>query len=206
MENPLWIDRKNPYLSENEAYKFGLSILDLFHESMERFPKRVVIHKRTPFQPTEINGLRKSLAMGGVTEIDLISITEEANIKAVSQIANSYGINTDGYPLKRGVCIQISNQEILLWTHGSVPSVQQGRLYYAGGRAIPSPLRIKRCYGSTDIETIASEVLSFTKMDWNTFNFYSKIPATVSTSNVVAQVGRLLTHYPNSTFDYRFFI
>lgn len=152
VENPLWIDRKNPYLSENEAYKFGLSILDLFHESMERFPKRVVIHKRTPFQPTEINGLRKSLAMGGVTEIDLISITEEANIKAVSQIANSYGIYTDGYPLKRGVCIQISNQEILLWTHGSVPSVQQGRLYYAGGRAIPSPLRIKRCYGSTDIE------------------------------------------------------
>ncbi len=112
VENPLWIDRKNPYLSENEAYKFGLSILDLFHESMERFPKRVVIHKRTPFQPTEINGLRKSLAMGGVTEIDLISITEEANIKAVSQIANSYGIYTDGYPLKRGVCIQISNQEI----------------------------------------------------------------------------------------------
>lgn len=206
VDNPLWIDRKNPYLTETESYKFGLSILDLFYESMERFPKRVVIHKRTPFQPSEINGLKKSLAAGGVQEIDLISITEETNIKAISQIANAYGISTDNYPLKRGTCIQISNDEILLWTHGAVPSVQQGRLYYAGGRAIPSPLRIKRCYGTIDIETIALEVLSFTKMDWNTFNFYSKMPATVSTSNVVAQVGRLLSHYTNSTFDYRFFI
>ena len=32
----------------------------------------------------------------------------------------------------------------------------------------------------------------------------TSIPATVSTSSVVAQVGRLLNHYPNSTFDYRF--
>lgn len=206
IENPLWIDRRNPYLSEVEAYKFGLSILDLFHESMERFPKRVVIHKRTIFQPTEIEGLRKAFVTGGVKEIDLISITEETNIKAVSQIASSYGIYTDSYPLKRGTCIQISNEEFLLWTHGVVPSVQSGRSYYAGGRAIPSPLKIQRCYGASDIETIATEILSFTKMDWNTFNFYSKIPATISTSNVVAQVGRLLTHYPNSTFDYRFFI
>lgn len=206
IDNPLWIDRKNPYLSESEAYKFGLSILDLFHESMERFPKRVVIHKRTVFQPSEINGLRKALATGGVKVIDLISITEETNIKAISQIANGFGISTDNYPLKRGTCVQTSNDEIILWTHGAVPSVQAGRSYYAGGRAIPAPLKIRRCYGSTDIETIAFEVLSFTKMDWNTFNFYSKIPATVSTSNVVAQVGRLLNHYPNSTFDYRFFI
>lgn len=206
IDNPMWIDRKNPYLSETEAYKFGLSILDLFHESMERFPKRVAIHKRTIFQPSEISGLCKSLATGGVKEIDLISITEETNIKAVSQIAHTYGISTDKYPLKRGTCIQVSENEILLWTHGTVPSVQTGRLYYAGGRAIPSPLKITRCYGSTSIEIISSEILAFTKMDWNTFNFYSKIPATVSTSNVVAQVGRLLSHYSNSTFDYRFFI
>lgn len=141
IDNPLWIDRKNPYLSETEAYKFGLSILDLFHESMERFPQRVVIHKRTIFQPSEINGLRKSLATGSVREIDLISITEETNLKAVSQIASAYGISTDKYPLKRGTCLQISENEILLWTHGTVPSVQAGRLYYAGGRAIPSPLK-----------------------------------------------------------------
>lgn len=128
------------------------------------------------------------------------------NLKAVSQIASAYGISTDKYPLKRGTCLQISGNEILLWTHGTVPSVQAGRLYYAGGRAIPSPLKITRCYGNTNIEIIASEVLAFTKMDWNTFNFYSNMPATVSTSNVVAQVGRLLSHYSNSTFDYRFFI
>ena len=41
--------KKNPYLSENEAYRIGLNIKELFYRSFSELPKRVVIHKRTPF-------------------------------------------------------------------------------------------------------------------------------------------------------------
>ena len=49
--------KRNPYLSENEAYKLGLNIKELFYNSFSEMPKRVVIHKRTPFKPEEIKGL-----------------------------------------------------------------------------------------------------------------------------------------------------
>ena len=38
---------KKPHLSYDDAYEFGRSILNLFYESMNELPKRVVIHKRT---------------------------------------------------------------------------------------------------------------------------------------------------------------
>ena len=48
--------------------------------------------------------------------------------------------------------------------------------------------------------------LSSTKMNWNSFNLYTKLPATIDTSNTLAQVGNLLRQYNGVTYDYRFFI
>ena len=45
--------KKNPYLSEEEAYRIGLNIKELFYKSFSELPKRVVIHKRTPFLSPE---------------------------------------------------------------------------------------------------------------------------------------------------------
>lgn len=202
VDEPLWLDRKNPYLSERDAYNFGLNIIELYRNSMEKIPNRVVIHKRTPFLETEIKGITSALHGAGIANIDLISITEEYNIRGLA--LNSFGY--DNYPIKRGTCIPISDYEALLWVHGVLPSVQQGKLYFAGGRAIPAPLKISRYYGTSDLCTIASEILGLTKMDWNSFNFYSKLPATIQSSNVVAQVGELISHLDGETFDYKYFM
>ena len=43
-------------------------------------------------------------------------------------------------------------------------------------------------------------------MNWNSFNFYTKFPATIDTSNTLAQVGNLLGYYEGKTYDYRYFI
>lgn len=45
-----------------------------------------------------------------------------------------------------------------------------------------------------------------TKMNWNSFNLYTKLPATIDTSNTLAQVGNLLHQYNGATYDYRYFI
>lgn len=42
--------KKNPFLSENEAFRLGLNIKELFYKSFTELPKRVVVHKRTPFK------------------------------------------------------------------------------------------------------------------------------------------------------------
>lgn len=206
IDNPILDRKNNPYLSYNEAYKLGISIQELFVKSMDRMPKRVVIHKRTPFKNDEIRGLTDALSHAGITNVDLISITIEDNIKCIDQYIRGDQILNAFFPVMRGICFPISQFDFLLWTHGTIDSVRPNRVYYPGGRGIPSPLRVTKYHGKGSLQTIAKEILGFTKMNWNSFDFYTKFPATIDTSNTLAQVGNLLGHYEGRTYDYRYFI
>ena len=206
VEHPQFDKKKNPYLNFEEAYKFGMDILALFQDAMEKLPQRVVVHKRTPFKNDEIKGITNALKQAGISEIDLITITQEYDLKFIAEKIMYGQFLEDGYPVDRGTCIKLSSRNALLWTHGVVPSIQSNRRYYQGGRCIPAPLKITKYYGHGDLETIAKEILGFTKMNWNSFNLYTKLPATIDTSNTLAQVGNLLRQYNGVTYDYRFFI
>lgn len=204
IDNPIIDKKNNPYLSRDEAYKLGLNIVELFRESMYKAPKRVVIHKRTIFKQEEIDGLVAALSPH-VDNIELLTIEEEKDFKLMPGYMGN-PISPEGYPIERGTCLVIDENKALIWTHGVVDSVHPGKSFYQGGKGIPMPLRITRYYGNSDIEDIASEILSFTKINWNSFYFYSKMPATIDTSNIVAKVGSLLQHFNGNTFDYKYFI
>ena len=199
-------DRKdNPYLSEDEAYRLGLTIKDLFHNSFSETPKRVVIHKRTPFRNEEIKGLVESLSSAGIKSIDLIEITYEDDLKCFA--LNSDHSNVDGYPVHRGMCFSITENTMYLYTHGIAPSVRNPKFkYFQGGKTVPLPLKVVRHYGSSDMAQIATEILGLSKMNWNSFNLYSKLPCTIESSNEIARVGWLLSHCEGSLYDYRYFM
>ena len=69
-------------------------------------PKRVVIHKRTPFKEEEIAGLTKCLGSAGIKDIDLIEITYDENFKCFEY--NKY-LQADLFPVKRGCCFAIND-------------------------------------------------------------------------------------------------
>lgn len=206
IDNPILDRKNNPYLTYNEAYKLGVNIQNLFIQSMDKLPKRVVIHKRTPFLEDEIKGITEALAQANITNVDLITITIEKNIRCLDQFFYNGQAKNSNFPLHRGTCMKLSDTECLLWTHGVVDSIKAGRNYYSGGKGIPSPLRISKFYGAGSMKTICNEILGFTKMNWNSFNFYTKLPATIDTSNTLAQVGNMLDNYNGITYDYRYFI
>lgn len=207
VENPVFDHKKNPYLSYDEAFKLGVSIRELFMQSMNELPKRVVVHKRTPFKQDEIKGITDALKRAGIDDVDLVEINIEDNFRFMAQKISSGNMETDGFPLSRGTCIQIAPHQALLWTHGIVPSVRnENYRYYAGGRSIPAPLKIVKHYGKGDLYTIVNEILGFTKMNWNSFNLYTKMPATLDSSSILARVGKLLSKYEGKTYDYRYFI
>ena len=207
VENPVFDRKKNPYLSYDEAFKLGVSIRELFMKSMNELPKRVVVHKRTPFKQEEIKGITDALKRAGIDDVDLIEINIEDSFRFLAQKIYNGNMDTDGFPLSRGTCIQITPYQTLLWTHGIVPSVRNSNYrYYAGGRSIPAPLKIVKHYGKGDLFTIANEILGFTKMNWNSFNLYTKLPATLDSSSILARVGKLLSKYEGKTYDYRYFI
>ena len=200
--------RKKPHLCYDDAYEFGKSIVNLFYESMNELPKRVVIHKRTFFTDEEKQGIIDSISDSNKIEsIDLIEINFENNIKyASSKICNGK-VDIDGFSVSRGTCIHLNSKEALLWAHGVIPSVINPKWnFYPGGRYIPKPLRIIKHHGTGSLEQIANEILGLTKMNWNSLNMYSQLPATISSSNDIARIGKLIGANSKHEYDYRYFI
>jgi argonaute-like protein implicated in RNA metabolism and viral defense len=160
--------QKNPYLSYKDAFQFGVSIRELFYQSLDKLPERVVIHKRTKFTPDEINGIKASLNMAGIKKIDLVEINFEADARFLAIKVYQNNLQADGFPVSRGICIVTNKHTALLWTHGIVPSVRQANYkFYLGGRNIPAPVKITKHYGESNINVIATEILGLTKMNWN---------------------------------------
>ena len=199
---------KKPHLCYDDAYEFGRNIINLFYESMNELPKRVAVHKRTFFTEEEKQGILDSLYDNNKIEsIDLVEINFENGIRYVASKIQNGKTQIDGFSVSRCTCVQLSRKEALLWAHGVVPSVKNPRYnFYPGGRYIPKPLRIIKHYGKGSLEQIANEILGLTKMNWNSLNMYSQLPATISSSNDIARIGKLIEHKGKIEYDYRYFI
>ena len=134
-----------------------------------------------------------------------IEISYEDDLKCFA--LNSDHSNVDGFPVRRGMCFPITENTMYLYTHGIAPSVRNPNFkYFQGGKTVPLPLKVVRHYGSSDMAQIATEILGLSKMNWNSFNLYSKLPCTIESSNEIARVGWLLSHCEGSLYDYRYFM
>jgi hypothetical protein len=203
LENPI-VRRGNPFMSKDDARRTGESVRELFFQSIGNLPKRVVIHKRTPFNRDEQEGLLEGLS--GIEVVDMLEINLDPSLRYVASYINNGQVKGDGFPVRRGTAIVLDNRRALLWVHGTAAAVSPGRKYYMGGSRIPAPLIVTRYHGTTAFLTLAKEILGLSKMNWNTFDLYNKIPATIASSNDIAKIGVLLERFGDLSYDYRLFI
>lgn len=211
IENPIMRNR-NPHMSYDDARQFAESIRQLFFESQSRLPPRVVVHKQTPFLDNEKKGLLDGLA--GIGAIDLLEIQVDSALRYVSSVQKTKIVDSkqvkyfddDNFPVRRGTVVKIDDRRALVWCHGVTDSVKNGWKYFQGKRHIPSPLIVKRHAGTTDLETIAFELLGLSKMDWNSADMYSKLPATIDSSRQIARIGAKLQRFGPVSYDYRLFM
>jgi len=204
IENPVF-RHKNAFMSYDDARRVGETIRQLFWESQFRLPGRVVIHKQTPFMNDERRGLQAGLS--GVKQIDLLEIHVDNALRYLSSIPQKGGtFKEDGYPVKRGTLLKLDRDSALLWVHGVSRAINSNLNYYMGKRRIPAPLVIHRHSGSSDLTMIGDEILGLSKMNWNSFDLYTKLPATVETSKQIAKIGALLERFGSGSYDYRLFM
>lgn len=200
-----YIKHDNPYLSYNDAFRFGNSIRQMFYQSLGSIPKRVVVHKRTYYSKDEIRGIMD--ALNDVEIVDLIEINYEENLRYVSSSIKNGKPVLDGYPIRRGTTVLLDSTTALLWNHGRIPSVKNSDYnFYLGGRRIPAPLNIKKHYGSSTLDIIINDILGLSKMHWNTLDYYTQLPVTIRASNEIAKIASNLSRFDNRTYDYRYFI
>lgn len=204
IENPI-MKRHNPHMSYDDARRLGETIRQLFFESQSKLPRRVVIHKQTPYLKEEKRGLLESLE--GVEVVDLLEINIVSGLRYVSSVIKGPGkFDEDNYPIRRGTLLHLGGKMAMLYCHGVTPAVNPRLKYFQGKRHIPAPLMIKRHAGFTDLEIIANEILGLSKMDWNSADLYSKLPATILSSRQIARIGPLLNRFSHISFDYRLFM
>jgi len=204
IEDPI-IRGGNPFMSKDDARRVGETIRELFYDTRMKLPSRVVLHKRTPFRKEEREGLLDGL--GGVDQIDMLEIQIDHALRYVaSQTQRNGTIDEDNYPVRRGTVVHLDTYTALLWVHGVTDAVNPKLKYFQGKRRIPAPLTIRRHVGQTDLRQICDEILGLSKMNWNTFDLYTKDPATLQSSNEIARIGSLLQRFGAASYDYRLFI
>ncbi|MCH4247017.1 MAG: SIR2 family protein [Acinetobacter populi] len=205
IENPI-IHNHNPYMSEEDARRTGEKIRQMFFDAKMQLPRRVVIHKRTAFTEEEQRGFIHGLE--GVEDIELLEINFEDSFRYLSsRLVNNNKLEIDGFPVARGTVIVQSPNTALLWVHGATPSAQNPSFkYFQGKRRIPVPLVIKRYVGQSDISQLTNEILGLSKMNWNTFDYYSRLPVTLESANDIARIGIYFNNFSSMSYDYRLLI
>lgn len=204
VENPIFYGA-NPFMSKDDARRTGETIRQLFFDARFKLPDRVVLHKRTHFTPEEREGLADGLS--GVKYVDMLEIQIDNAIRYVASTLKSDGtLDDDGYPVRCGTAMKLDDFTALLWVHGATTALNPRGKYFQGKRRIPAPLTVRRHAGRTDLRQLAEEILGLSKMNWNTFDLYTKLPATVHSSNEIARIGSLLQRFGASSYDYRLFI
>jgi hypothetical protein len=149
---------KNPYLSYYEMQSVLSRSLEIYQRGyFGRMPKKITVHKNTPFKEEEIIGALDSFPDG--TEVELVQIIRGVNWKGIRFNADRPP-KAFGYPVERGTYIPIEGDEALLWTQGSVRGVNltnAGYNIYKEGalKPTPSPILVRRrsaakCHGRCD--------------------------------------------------------
>ncbi len=111
--------RGNPYLSYNEMLAVMSRSLEIYQSGHSgRAPRKVTVHKNTPFKEEEILGALD--AFNDRTEVELVQVIKSSNWMAVA-----YGMiqKSDFYPLARGTHMPLTRDTAFLWTQGSVKGV-----------------------------------------------------------------------------------
>jgi hypothetical protein len=204
IEDPI-IYGKNAFMSKEDARRTGETIRQLFFDARLKLPERVVLHKRTHFTTKEREGLAEGLS--GVRHLDMLEIQIDNALRYVASVPTSEGsFDDDNFPVRRGTAMKLDDFTALLWVHGATTALHPRFKYFQGKRRIPAPLTIRRHAGHTDLQNISEEILGLSKMNWNTFDLYTKLPATIHSSNQIARIGSLLQRFGTSSYDYRLFI
>lgn len=178
---------KRPYLLPEQAGQIMASLIDGYVRRAGSPPTRIVIHKTSQYQPEEEKGFRES------------ALQRVANIGLVWLRPTGFRLLRRGMtePI-RGTLCRVGADRSFLFTTGYVPWWEE----YPGPH-IPSPIELG---GDADLEARAAEILSLTKMNWNSADGIGRFPITLSFARRVGMIMTELDENTDPNPSYRFYM
>jgi hypothetical protein len=161
-------------LTTQAASELCALAVSAYREDFNQLPSELFIHGRSGFNDEEWEGFLNGAK--GVGHIGAIRIRDAAKLRLYA--------NGHLTPL-RGLAWKQSDRSAALLAHGFVPRTQT----YAGSE-VPVPLGIDVQRGDSCLETVLSDVLSLTKLNYNSCNFGDGSPVTLRFAD---NIGEILT-------------
>ena len=180
---------KSPHLPANLAEQLVREVLEMYKIETKQSPRRVVIHKSSRYTPDERNGFTEALKE--ISEVDLVTVGTSGNFRLFRE---------GEYPPLRGTLMEIGDNHFLYST-GYIPELKK----YPHGH-VPVPLRIIDHYGDTAKAQLLNEILSLTKMNWNTANVDGSFPITLQFARLVGEILREIPEDRTPNPKYSFYM
>lgn len=184
-------DKKQFSLSKEAAHNLLSGILHTYRELEGQPLNEIFLHSRSNISAEEFSGYQSACPAG----IALVGVRIRDN-------RDGFRLFRPGSrPVIRGTFLQDSSRSGYLWAHGFKP-----RLMTYDGNEVPAPLRIDIQHGTADIVQVAKDVLSLSKLNYNTCKLGESQPVTVHFSDAV---GEILVNNPKTKrphHNFKFYI
>jgi len=148
-------------------------VMDAYKKEHGIGPNEMFVHGRTRFNHEELEGFRE--AVGDQTEITGVRITRTNEVKTFT---------SGDLPVNRGTALLVDDRLGYLWTSGYIDHLETYQ-----GRETPNPLRVEICgRSSSTIETVLADIMTLTKMNFNSSIFADGFPVSMRFAEAIGDV------------------
>jgi hypothetical protein len=166
-------ENKQFHLTGSAANNLLSGVISTYKELDGRALKEIFLHSRSDISKEEFAGYSKACPEG----VKLVGIrvkTDRSGLRLYREGSR---------PVIRGTFLKLNHRTGFLWATGFKPE-----LGTYDGWEVPAPLRIDIQHGEGDIEQIASDIMSLTKLNYNACKLGSSQPVTVGFSDAVGEI------------------
>jgi hypothetical protein len=170
-----WYSRVNEqfHLTQDKARDLMKMVVEAYQRDHGGLaPTELFIHGKTRFSVDEWNGFRE--AVPSTCQVVCVRIREDLSLKLYRRTLMNIG---------RGVAWEVSARKAFLWSKGFIP-----RLQTYPGREVPNPLSIEIVRGEADMGVVTRDVLSLTKLNYNTCIYGDGVPVTLRFADAIGEI------------------
>ncbi len=170
------------HLSEQDAHGVLTDALKAYRQEHRHPPARVIVHKTTPFDDHECDGMLRAADELGLDLCELVWVTNPTT-----------RLYREGYhPPRRGTLLELGADHGVLYTRGSVEWYGTYPAMY-----VPRPIALRAARIERSLREVAEEVLALSKMNWNSTRFDGRLPVSLRTARQVADI---IKHLPADAY------
>ena len=164
-----------PHLDKIQAAKFMSRILEVYRRKVGHLPRKVVVHKTSPYSKDERMGFGDSL--NGIKPQAMVSVSR----------SGVFFLRPGRKPISRGTTIPFGEKLGVVYVSGYIPFLK----CYPGSR-MPQPIEITENWGTLTFQEAARDLLRLTKLNWSTAAFCAEVPVTLAPSDRAYEIFRIL--------------